>query len=174
MDRTDRVSNRLLTVMAVATGAIVANLYYAQPLLHTVAHALHTGSGEAGLIVTASQIGYAVGLAFLVPVGDIVSRRRLAPAVLLLTAVAMPVSAAAPGITVLIAVAVVVGLGSVAAQILVPFAASLASDDNRDRTPVTSSRSNRSSGFPRQGTQPQSKRASDELSRHSGELGSNE
>lgn len=53
--------------------------------------------------------------------------------------------------------------------------ASMASDDVRDRTPVTSSRSNRSGGgFPRQGAQPQSKRTSDDLSRHSGELASNE
>jgi predicted MFS family arabinose efflux permease len=123
----------LIAVFAVSCGLSVANLYYAQPLLHTIAGALHCGSGEAGLVVTASQIGYAVGLAFLVPVGDIVSRKRVTPAVLLITAAAMVASALAPGITVLIAVAVVVGLGSVAAQILIPFAASLADDESRGR-----------------------------------------
>ena len=127
------LSGRLVAIFAASCGLSVANLYYAQPLLHTIAGALHCGSGEAGLVVTASQIGYAVGLAFLVPVGDIISRKRVTPAVLLITAAAMTASALAPGITVLIAVAVVVGLGSVAAQILIPFAASLADDDDRGR-----------------------------------------
>ncbi|MGI8751711.1 MAG: MFS transporter [Acidimicrobiales bacterium] len=125
------LSGRLVAIFAVSCGLSAANLYYAQPLLHTIAAALHCGSGEAGLVVTASQIGYAVGLAFLVPVGDIISRRRVTPAVLLITAAALVASALAPTITVLIAVAVVVGLGSVAAQILIPFAASLADDDSR-------------------------------------------
>jgi predicted MFS family arabinose efflux permease len=123
----------LVAIFAVACGLSVANLYYAQPLLHTIAGALHCGSGEAGLVVTASQIGYAVGLAFLVPVGDIVSRKRITPAVLIITAAAMVASALAPTISVLIAVAVIVGLGSVAAQILIPFAASLADDESRGR-----------------------------------------
>lgn len=125
------LSGRLVAIFAVASGLSAANLYYAQPLLHTIAGALHCGSGVAGLVVTASQIGYAVGLAFLVPVGDIISRRRAAPAVLVITAAALVASALAPTITVLIALAVVVGLGSVAAQILIPFAASLADDDSR-------------------------------------------
>nr|MDQ2729833.1 MFS transporter [Actinomycetota bacterium] len=127
------LSGRLVAVFAVSCGLSVANLYYAQPLLHTIAAALHCGSGEAGLVVTASQIGYAVGLALLVPVGDIISRRRVAPAVLVVTAAALIASSVAPTISVLIAVAVVVGLGSVAAQILIPFAASLADDDSRGR-----------------------------------------
>jgi predicted MFS family arabinose efflux permease len=126
-----RLPGRLMAVFAVACGLSVANLYYAQPLLHTIAGALHCGSGEAGLVVTASQIGYAVGLAFLVPVGDIISRKRITPAVLIITAAAMIASALAPTISVLIAVAIVVGLGSVAAQILIPFAASLADDESR-------------------------------------------
>jgi predicted MFS family arabinose efflux permease len=131
----DRQELRTATVLllAAACGISVANLYYPQPILHTIASALHTSSGSAGLVVTMSQVGYALGLALLVPVGDIVNRRRLVPAVLLLTAVAMAASAAAPGITVLIALALVAGAGSVVAQVLVPLAASLASDDRRGR-----------------------------------------
>ncbi len=111
----------------------VADLYYAQPLLSTIAVDLGVGSGSAGLVVTLSQIGYAAGLALLVPVGDMLERRRLVPAVLALTAVGLAGSAAAPTIGVLVALAVVVGVGSVAAQILVPLAASLAGDDERGR-----------------------------------------
>ena len=52
-------------------GAAAANLYYAQPLLHTLGGAFHVSNGTAGLLVTATQIGYVCGLAFLVPLGDL-------------------------------------------------------------------------------------------------------
>ena len=126
-----RLSRGLIAVMAVGCGLAAANLYYAQPLLHTIAKSLRTGPGTAGLIVTVSQIGYAVGLALLVPVGDIVARRRLVPVVLGLTAIALGAAALAPGIGVLVPVMSFVGLGSVAAQILVPFAAVLAGPERR-------------------------------------------
>lgn len=67
-------SPRLVLLLAVASGAAVANLYYAQPLLHTIAASLKTSPSSAALLVTASQIGYAAGLVFLVPLGDLVDR----------------------------------------------------------------------------------------------------
>lgn len=121
----------LLAVMAVACGVSVANIYYGQPLLHTIAADLHTGSGTAGLVVTGSQVGYAVGLALVVPLGDILDRRRLIPAVLAATAAALLGMAAAPTAGALIVLAVPVGVGSVVAQILVPMAAGLATDGAR-------------------------------------------
>ncbi|HEY4096650.1 MAG TPA: MFS transporter, partial [Baekduia sp.] len=65
------MDRRLVVLLAVACGATVANLYYAQPLLDTIAGDLGVSSGTAGLLVTASQIGYAVGLVLLVPLGDL-------------------------------------------------------------------------------------------------------
>jgi predicted MFS family arabinose efflux permease len=127
------ISGALTLLLAVACGVAVANLYYAQPLLSTISASLRTGSGTAGLIVTFSQIGYAAGLAFIVPIGDLVSRRRLVPITLVLTAAALAATAASPDISVLIVLAAVVGAGSVAAQILVPLAASLAADAERGR-----------------------------------------
>ncbi len=127
------VPSGLVLLLAVACGVSVASLYYPQPILHTIASAFHASSGTAGLVVTLSQIGYAVGLALLVPVGDILPRRRLVPIVLALTAVAMIASAAAPSIGVLIGLALVVGLGTVMAQVLVPLAAGLATDESRGR-----------------------------------------
>lgn len=127
------IGRGLTLLLAVACGVAVADLYYAQPLLSTIAVGLGVGSGTAGLVVTLSQIGYAAGLALLVPAGDMLDRRRLVPAVLLLTAVALAASAAAPTVGVLIGLAALVGVGSVAAQILVPLAASLANDDERGR-----------------------------------------
>jgi len=72
-------------LLAVVCGAAVANIYYAQPLLPVVARAFSVGEGEAGLLVTASQIGYAVALAFLVPLGDVLERRRLVSVLLAVT-----------------------------------------------------------------------------------------
>lgn len=123
----------LVLVLSAAAGLSAANLYYAQPLLHTIANAFEVGSGTAGLIVTLSQIGYAIGLALVVPAGDIVQRRMLSFLLLMGTSVALVASALTPGIGVLIGLAALIGLGSVAAQVLVPMAASLASDGDRGR-----------------------------------------
>ena len=128
---TGGLSQALIILFAVSCGVSVANLYYAQPVLHDIARSFGTSSGTAGLVVTFAQIGYAVGLALLVPLGDLLTRRWLVPAVLLVTAAGLVVSAAAPDIGVLIAVGLVVGAGSVAAQILVPMAASLADEEHR-------------------------------------------
>jgi len=58
--------------MAVTCAVTVANLYYAQPLLHSISTSLHVSEGSASLLVTAGQLGYAGGLLFIVPAGDIV------------------------------------------------------------------------------------------------------
>jgi predicted MFS family arabinose efflux permease len=125
------ISTTLVLILAIATGLSVANLYYAQPLLHTISTSLHAGEGESGLIVTFTQIGYALGLALLVPLGDIVQRRKLTCILLVLAAIALTVSAIAPNLGVLIGVAVFVGIGSVSVQILIPLAANLATDEKR-------------------------------------------
>lgn len=128
-----QLDRRLVLLLAVATGAAVANLYYAQPLLDVIAARLGTSPGVAGLIVTASQIGYAAGLVFVVPLGDLVERRRLVVRMLIGCAVALAACALAPGIAALALAIVVVGVTSVVAQVLVPFAGDLAADDERGR-----------------------------------------
>jgi predicted MFS family arabinose efflux permease len=125
------LSRFMVLLFAVACGLSAANLYYAQPVLDTIAKGFGTSSATAGLIVSFSQIGYAAGLALLVPVGDLVSRRRLIPLIMTVTAASLVVAAVSPDIGLLIGVALIVGAGSVAAQILVPMAASLASDERR-------------------------------------------
>ncbi|HEU0164504.1 MAG TPA: MFS transporter [Thermomicrobiales bacterium] len=125
------ISTGLVLILAVATGLSVANLYYAQPLLHTISNSLHVGEGASGLVVTFTQIGYALGLALLVPLGDIVQRRKLTSILLILDAIALVGSAIAPNLGVLIGVAAFVGIGSVSVQILIPLAANLATDEKR-------------------------------------------
>ena len=127
------MSRRLVLLLAVASGAAVANLYYAQPLLHAIAASLGTSASSAALLVTASQIGYAAGLVLLVPLGDLVDRRRLVSRMLIVAAVGLAGAAAAPGLAVLALAIGIVGITSVVAQVLVPFASSLASDEERGR-----------------------------------------
>ena len=123
----------LVFVMAVACGAAVANIYYAQPLLDTLARVFDVSTSGAGLIVTMTQLGYAIGLVLLVPLGDLLERRRLISRVSLATAAGLAVTALAPSITVFMAAALATGFTAVMAQILVPFAAHLASDSQRGR-----------------------------------------
>lgn len=131
------ITRRLTLVLAVAGGLTAANLYYAQPLLHTIGADLGTSEGTTGLIVTASQVGYALGLAFVVPIGDLVDRRRLTSVLLALVTVAMAAASVAPGLWVLVGLLGLAGLGSVTAQVLVPLAAGLATDGDRGRVVST-------------------------------------
>ncbi|WP_345602829.1 MFS transporter [Tomitella cavernea] len=128
-----RLDPRLVLIMALASGLVVANSYYAQPLVDTIAGDLHASTTAVGLVVTASQVGYALGLALLVPLGDLVDRRRMLTALLLGTFVCLLAMVFAPGWQLLAAAAVLVGLGSVVGQVLVPLAAELAREDERGR-----------------------------------------
>jgi predicted MFS family arabinose efflux permease len=123
----------MVALFAVACGISVANLYYAQPLLPLISRQFHIGSGTADLVVTAAQIGYGIGLALIVPLGDMLVRRRLVPGILVVAALALFTASAAPDIIVLLFAVAVAGITSVSAQILVPFAASLASEQDRGR-----------------------------------------
>jgi predicted MFS family arabinose efflux permease len=111
----------------------VANNYYVQPLLHTIGASFGVPDSTAGLLVTAGQVGYAAGLAFLVPLGDVMERRRLITRMLLITSVALAAAAAAPTLAALAGALVIVGVTTVVAQIIVPMTASLAADDQRGR-----------------------------------------
>jgi predicted MFS family arabinose efflux permease len=127
------IDRRLVLLLAFVCGAAVANLYYAQPLLHTIGRAFSVSDGTAGLLVTASQAGYVVGLALLVPLGDLHERRRLITTTLVVTALGQACAAAAPGFTVFALALGVVGVTCVVAQIIVPMSSSLAAEHERGR-----------------------------------------
>lgn len=67
----------LVALLAVASGMTVANLYYAQPLLSTLSDVFHTGTAAAGTLITLTQVGYVIGMLFLVPLGDRLEKRNL-------------------------------------------------------------------------------------------------
>jgi predicted MFS family arabinose efflux permease len=127
------LTRRLILLLAVGCGASVANLYYAQPLLSTLARAFGVSTATAGLLITVTQIGYVLGLAFLAPLGDLRERRRLICTTLLVTGIGLAVAAVAPGFAVFAAALAVVGITSVVAQVIVPMSASLAEDSERGR-----------------------------------------
>lgn len=124
----------VVAVMTFATGAIVANLYYAQPLVAALATHFHASSGAVGAVLTIVQVGYAIGLATLVPLGDLRERRTLIVAMLSVTVVGLVVAATAPALPVLAAAAALFGVTSSAAQVIVPFAAQLARPGEQGRT----------------------------------------
>jgi predicted MFS family arabinose efflux permease len=125
------IDRRVVLLLAVTAGVSVANLYYAQPLLYLISSGLHVSATTAGLLVAGSQLGYAVGLALLVPLGDLVERRGLLSRVLLGTAAAAILCAVAPSFPVLAVAVISLGLLSVVAQIGVPLASSLAAEHER-------------------------------------------
>jgi predicted MFS family arabinose efflux permease len=120
-------------VLAIACGATVANLYYAQPLLDEISTAFRITQGKAALVVTLTQFGYALGMVALMPLGDLLENRALASRTLVATALALVVAGIAPGFGLFLAASVLVGMTSVVAQILIPFAAHLAPEDQRGR-----------------------------------------
>lgn len=125
------LSPALILLMSVATGLAVASNYYAQPLLDTIARAFNLSASSAGFIVTAAQLGYAAGLLFLVPLGDMFERRMLIVSMTLLAAGGMLITASSHSLTMMIIGTALTGLFSVVAQILVPLAATLAAPEKR-------------------------------------------
>ncbi|WP_322072158.1 MFS transporter [Paraburkholderia bannensis] len=123
----------LIALFAFSCGAIVANLYYAQPITELIAPSLHLSSGAASLTVSLTQIGYALGLFFIVPLGDLVENRKLMIATALVSIASLAAAAVTHGAAAFLALSLLIGFSSVAVQILVPLAAHLAPDHARGR-----------------------------------------
>jgi predicted MFS family arabinose efflux permease len=130
---TGRGLRLVMLVLAFACGASVANLYYAQPLLGLIRQTFGVSSGTSALVVTVTQVGYALGLALLLPLGDLLENRKLSSRTLVVTAVALAVAAVAPGFGVFLVALALVGVTSVVAQVLIPLAAHLAPAQSRGK-----------------------------------------
>jgi predicted MFS family arabinose efflux permease len=120
-------------LLALSCGVIVANVYYAQPLVGPIAAELGLSPRAAGLIVTMTQIGYAAGLLLIVPLGDLIENRRLVLSVMGVGALALALAAFATHMLPFFVASLCVGLGSVTVQILVPYAGHLAPEQIRGR-----------------------------------------
>ncbi|NUT82985.1 MFS transporter [Pseudomonas brassicacearum] len=127
------LSPALTLLFSVTCALAVANVYFAQPLLASMAESLGVASGLIGVVVTATQVGYALGLLFIVPLGDRVNRKRLVFAQLVLSAIALAAVGAAQHWLVLLGAMIVMGLLAVVVQVLVAYAAVLSTPSQRGR-----------------------------------------
>ncbi|MBS1844001.1 MAG: MFS transporter [Actinobacteria bacterium] len=125
------MSRKLIALLAIGTGATVANLYYAQPLLDAIASNFGVSDGTAGLRVTTSQVFYGLGIVFLAPLSDLLDRRKLVVTLLAISCLALIGAAAAPQFLLLALAIGIASTTSVVAQILVPFASTLAPERER-------------------------------------------
>lgn len=129
--RQERLSRVLVVLLSCTAGASVANVYMAHPLLDAMAQDLDVGAAHIGLVVTATQIGYALGLFFLVPLGDLINRRQLILVQILLSACFLLLASVADRFLALLASLAAVGLMATVVQVVVAFAATLARPEER-------------------------------------------
>jgi predicted MFS family arabinose efflux permease len=127
------IGTRLSVLLAVACGTSVANVYSAQPLLGRIGADLRMGSGELGLVTTVIQIGYLLGLVLIVPLADLVDRRRMIVVQVLTACGGLVAIGLARDAAVYFAAAAVVGLVSVVVQVIVAYAAVLSTPERRGR-----------------------------------------
>jgi len=119
--------------MTIATGLVVANIYYNQPLLADMAHTFGVSDKKAQQISLFTQIGYATGLLFIVPLADMLKRKRLILIDFILMIMSLIASAMAPSVTILMIAGFLVGVSSVIPQLLIPMAAHLAKPHERGK-----------------------------------------
>ncbi|SEM20620.1 MFS transporter [Acinetobacter sp. DSM 11652] len=112
----------LLWLMAIACGICAGANYYSQPLIHSVQLYFNAPATDVALTVTLAQVSYAVGLLFIVPLGDILNKTKLIPFLMFFAAVGLFICAFSLNLYMLWAGTIITGLFSVAAQILIPFA----------------------------------------------------
>lgn len=127
------VPSWLILLLAAACGLIAANLYYAQTVIGPIGVTTGLSSAAAGLIVTLTQIGYVIGLLFIVPLSDILENKRLVTFFLIILVVALIAAAFSSHAVLFLTASLVIGISSVVAQILVPYATYLTSEEQRGR-----------------------------------------
>jgi predicted MFS family arabinose efflux permease len=127
------LSNPQLATMAVAAAVTAANLYYCQPLLSQIARTLHMSARETADIPMLTQVGYALGLLFFAPLGDMLERRALVTGLLLIVTVSLVATASAPAASVMLATSLITGMFTVVPQVMAPMASALSSPESQGR-----------------------------------------
>lgn len=123
----------LVLVMAAACGITVANLYYIQPLLAEIAREFHVTQVSIGFVAMLTQIGYALGMLFLLPLADIMEKRFLIIIMLFCSAFSLLLMFFSFNITVVSIASFAIGFTSVVPQLIVPLAAQLAKSKERGK-----------------------------------------
>lgn len=128
-----KLSNTLVLIMAIACGVTVANLYYIQPLLSEIARAFSVNEVSIGSVAMLTQIGYAVGMLFLLPLADIREKRLMIVILLICASCALILMGSAFNITLVAVASFAVGFTSVVPQLVVPLSAELAEPEVRGK-----------------------------------------
>ncbi|WP_315108706.1 MFS transporter [Clostridium intestinale] len=124
-------SNKLLFILSIICAIIVANLYYDQVLLTNISKDFMVPTSSSGKLVTAIQIGYTLGLLFIVPLGDRYSRKSLITLSITCSSVLLYLMTLVPTFNLIVAVGFFMGLASVSAQLIIPFVSSNLSSEKR-------------------------------------------
>ncbi len=130
---TTHLNNTTLWVMTIATGLVVANLYYNQPLLVDISRTFNVNSAKAGQVSVFTQVGYAVGMFFIIPLADMLKRKRLMLIDFAFIVTSLLLAAAAPNIHTLLIASFLIGASSMIPQLLIPMAAHLANPAERGK-----------------------------------------
>ena len=127
------IARSLLLTMAVIAGLTVANCYYNQPLLEMIRHDMGVSQHEANLITVVTQIGYALGLCFMIPMGDLYSRRRIIVINMSIAAVMAVFIAFSQRVWIVWGASLLLGACSVIPQFFIPIAGQYSEKKNKGR-----------------------------------------
>ncbi|EGO8574313.1 MFS transporter [Enterococcus faecalis] len=127
------LTNQVTFLLALTCGVVVANMYYIQPIGTQIAQAFQVSIGSIGFVTMLTQLGYALGLLFLVPLGDVVDRRKLIIRVAALSSLSLSAAFFAPSFLLFALSSFFIGLLSIVAQIIIPYAAVMAGPANRGK-----------------------------------------
>ena len=130
-EKTVQMTTFLAGLFAICSGLAIGNLYWAQPLLVQITNGFGLSAASGGLLVTATQIGYALGILFLVPLGDFVRRKRLISIVMTLSVIALIACALSPSFIILSLSLFSMGIVTVSGQIILPLAGDLSKEEER-------------------------------------------
>ena len=123
-----------MLLLATGAGLAAATIYYSQPLLGVLGSEFHASAAAIGLVPTLTQLGYALGLLLLAPLGDRFDRRRIILGKSAVLSLALLLAAAAPNTQLLLLASLLIGVAATLAQDLVPAAAALAPESSRGKT----------------------------------------
>lgn len=128
-----KASTFLIIMLAVASGMAVGNLYWAQPLLAQITSSFGIDTAQGGFLIMATQIGYALGLFFIVPLGDVLHRRKLIFTMMILSILALIAVSMAPSFAVLAFSLACLGLVTISGQIIMPLTGDISSPTERGK-----------------------------------------
>ncbi len=132
MNDNETVMTKFLAILfAVCSGLAIGNLYWAQPLLVQIMNGFGLPAANGGLLVTATQIGYAMGIFFILPLGDFVRRKRMIALVMVLSVLALVSCAISPSFIILSLSLFSMGIVTISGQIILPLAGDLSREDER-------------------------------------------